>query len=64
MTTAKKKNTRLKKKTTLNRAFKAREQRGVSESVKKPEPPGAAIFRAAQEPEPIFWSVGTDSRFF
>ena len=31
-------------------------------SVAKPEPPGAANFKAAPDPEPIFWSVVAESR--
>ena len=31
-------------------------------SVAKPEPPGAANFKAAPDPEPIFWSVGAESQ--
>ena len=34
----------------------------VAEPELKPEPPEAAVYRAAPEPEPIFWLVGAESR--
>ena len=35
---------------------------GGGNSVAEPEPPGAAPFRTAPEPEPIFFLVGARSR--